>query len=154
MKHFIISMAMVSALLLFPGVLPAEERPLIQDEATPPGGDTRLPVGPMLLGSYGIVAVAFGAGFGWQAYQENEDFNTRVDDGYPYATDALADDIRKHAIAADILMFSGAAAAIGGLVWWLVDDDYDKPRKKNKERTSAGWRPMIGPAHASVTFEF
>jgi hypothetical protein len=154
MKQSVISMVMVSALLLIPGVLSAKKPPLDQDEATPRDGETGLPLGPLLLGSYGLVAVAFGAGFGWQAYQENEDFNTRVDGSYPYATDALADDIRKHAIAADVLMFSGAAAVIGGLVWWLVDDDYDKPGKKNKETTSARWRPVIGPAHASVTFEF
>ncbi|MDJ0761622.1 MAG: hypothetical protein QNJ97_01430 [Myxococcota bacterium] len=117
--------------------------------------DTTLPMGPLILGSMGAVVVVVGAGFGWQAYEENEDFNTAGTGDqagtYPLATDALADDIETHALVANILMFSGSAMILGGILWWLLDDDGDERRKQT---ATAHWRPRVGPRGAGIAVSF
>ncbi len=149
MKTLTISMVMGSMIALGPGILSAEESPPSDDQGRV---DTALPVGPILMGSFGIVTVVAGAGFGWQAYQENEDYKKKVGDAYPLATQKLADDIKRHAITADILMFSGGALVLGGVLWWLLDDRRGK--RKRGDQTALVWHPKVGPGHASLAIEF
>jgi hypothetical protein len=157
------SLALISMLIVVqlsaPGL--ADEPPTQSDSSPEAGG--KLPLGPIMLGSLGLVGVAVGSGLGWQAKQEYDQFNesnTGVadpfgqasDKAYPNASDELADDIENHALAANILMFAGIAAAGGAIIWWLVDDDY---KEKNKvELETAAWHPEVGPGHLGLRVEF
>ena len=136
------------------GVARAEEPPANNAKGPQKEVKSALPIGPILLGSIGLVTVAVGAGFGWQAYEENDDYSMEVDGEYPLATEELADDIEKHALAANILMFSGAAVVVGSLLWWILDDDYDNETKGQAQESTAKWRPMLGPGHAGLKIEF
>lgn len=119
--------------------------------------ETKLPIGPILLGSLGVTTLVVGAGLGWQVYEENKDFNDKADDGtYPLATDKLADGIETHSIVADVFMFGGLAIVIGSVLWWLIDDDYDleSDSVEKGELSDARWRPEIGLGQANLTIEF
>lgn len=125
--------------------------------------ETDLPIGPLLLGSFGAVVVAVGAGFGWQAKQEYDDFNKKEPSPQPgqlvysKATNDLSDDIRAHSIAANILMFSGVAAVAGGLIWWLVGKKNDTSESGDSTSTvekSASLTPLLGPGHAGISVQF
>jgi len=121
--------------------------------------DTRLPVGPLLLGGFSLVLVAVGAGFGWQASQEYDDWKAaRTDARYAADPDAgqarvdeLADDVRAHAITANVLMFSGAALTAVSVLWWLLRDG---SRKEKKSESETAWRPILGPGHAGFEVGF
>jgi hypothetical protein len=114
-----------------------------QDPAPP---DTSLPMGPILLGSFGVVTVAVGAGLGWQADQENDDFDKTP-------TTSLADDVETHALVADILMFGGGALVAGSVLWWLLSDD-DEPAPEKVEASAARVTPVVGPGQVGLTAEF
>ena len=160
MKSFTIAAIMGWLVVLGPEAVSADEPSRNSDEGSQPDvyvkhDYIKPPMGPILMSSYGLVTIAVGAGFALQAYQENKDFNKKVDGEYPLATKSLADDIKAHAITADIFMFSGLALAVGGVLWWYLDDDYTWGKsKKQKNETAFKWRPMIGPTHASVVAEF
>ncbi len=123
--------------------------------------ESDLPLGPLLLGSFGAVFLAVGAGFGWQAKEEYDDFNeasTSPQPGgplYPKASDDLAADIRAHSIVANVLMFSGVAAMAGGIIWWLVDKKDDNPESgASQGEKSVSITPLLGPGHAGLSLEF
>jgi hypothetical protein len=114
-------------------------------------------MGPILLGGFSLVLVATGAGFGWQASQEYDDWkDARRDPAYatdPGAgqanVDELADDVRTHSITANVLMFSGAALAAVSILWWVLrDDPDDRPAKET------AWRAGFGPGGASLELSF
>jgi hypothetical protein len=114
--------------------------------------DTKLHVGPMVLVSFSAVAIAVGAGFGWEAKELHDDWETARDSGDPsFEMDGLADDVRKYSITGDVLMFGGAAFAIVGTVWWIVAAKRDKAERT--ERPLA-FRPLLGPAQAGAVVEF
>ena len=131
---------------------PAKSAHLKSDTPT-----SSLPMGPIFLGSFGLVTAAFGAGFGWQAHQELKDYNERSvdecgDEIYPNATSELADDIKWHTIAADVMLFGGAAMVIGGVVWWVVAE---KQKKRSREPARiAATRPNVGVDRLGLTVEF
>ncbi|MDD5309745.1 MAG: hypothetical protein PHU25_20705 [Deltaproteobacteria bacterium] len=108
--------------------------------------DTSLPMGPILLGSFGVVTVAVGAGFGWQADEENDDFNKTP-------TKALADDVEMHALVADVLMFGGGALVLGGVLWWLLSDSGEDAPEQAGAKT-AHVEPVVGPGRIGLTAEF
>jgi hypothetical protein len=115
--------------------------------------DTRLHVGPMVLVGFSAVAIAVGAGFGWEADQLYDDWKLARDAGDPYGEmGGLADDVRGYSITADVLMFGGAAFAIVGTVWWIVAAKRDKAARK--EDPSVAFRPLLGPAQAGAIVEF
>jgi ABC-type transport system involved in cytochrome c biogenesis permease subunit len=154
MKHMVVTTVVLWAFLLQSAALSAEESPEDTSKENASEVDTKLPIGPILVGSFGLVTVAVGAGFAWQAYEENDDYNTEMDGQYPFATNKLADDIKTHAIVADVLMFGGGAVVIASLLWWLIDDDYDTETKGEIEVSTAKWRPVIGPGQAGLIVEF
>lgn len=133
-----------------------------ETNAEPEQVDTELPMGPILLGSFGLVAVAVGAGFGWQADQEHDSFNeaaTATVNGqdvttYPNASDSLADDIETHAIAADVLMFGGVAVVGVSVLWYLLDPRYHRTAENDAASQTAAWRPAVGPNEVSLTVQF
>jgi len=115
--------------------------------------DTRLHVGPMLLVGFSVVAIAVGAGFGWEADQLYDDWKEARDAGDPYGEmDALADDVRGYSVTADVLMFGGAAFAIAGTVWWIVAVRRDKAARRGGLATA--FRPLLGPAQVGAIVEF
>ena len=81
-----------------------EQAPPIPQEV-----DTKLPIGPLALGSMGVVAIAVGAGFGWQASEEYDNYNETP-------SEKLADDVESQSVAANVLIFGGVATVIGGAV--------------------------------------
>ncbi len=142
--------------IVFPCGLAWAEEPQQEETHTIPGSvDTKLPMGPILLGSMGAVLVVVGAGFGWQSYQENEDFNKEQNGVHTFATEDLADDIEKHTLAANILMFGGTAVVAASILWLLLDDDYKTETKGEAQGDlEAKWRPVLGPGRAGMTVEF
>ena len=152
MRNAFLLVVMLSIMLSGNHVLAEEGGDGNEDESV----ETKLPMGPILLGSFGLTTVVIGAGLGWQAYEENKDFNKEENGSYPLATNKLADDIETHCIVADVLMFGGLAVMIGSVLWWLIDDDYDleSDRAEKGALSTARWRPGIGPGQASLTIEF
>jgi hypothetical protein len=116
--------------------------------------DTDLPMGPILLGSFGLVLVGVGAGFGWQASEEHEDWEDARKAGDPAGEmDELADDVQAHSIAANVLMFGGAGIAAVSLILLLVSGG-DDDREAAQETASVAWRPELGPAHVGLAARF
>ena len=123
--------------------------------------DTDLPMGPILLGSFSLVIVAVGAGFGWQADQEHDDWKAAKSDpmyaAEPEAgqerVDALADDVRKHSIAANTLMFGGLALLASSVIWWIVDAGGDE-EESSDDGGAVAWYPAVGPGQASLGITF
>jgi hypothetical protein len=117
--------------------------------------DTDLPLGPILVGSFGVVLVAVGAGFGWQADQEHEDWDAARKAGDPEGQmDGLSDDVRAHSIAANVLMFSGAGIAALSLIWLLVSGGDDDEPGGQGEVATALWRPELGPGRVGLSLQF
>ena len=118
--------------------------------------ETPVLVGPIIIGSYGIVMIAVGAGFGWQADQDYDKYNTFENNTYQYATDELADDIETYSTVANVLMFTGLGVVVGSVIWGVVAGVAKKKERKEKAdaRLSAKWRPLIAPNQAGVTVEF
>ena len=158
MKFFTFIVILSWLVVFGPGPVSADESLQSSEEDRQADGverdEAKLPIGPILMSSYGLVTIAMGAGFALQAYQENDNFNKKVNGEYPLATKSLADDIKAHALTANILMFSGLALAAGGVLWWYLNDDYTWGNSRKKQRTALKWRPMLGPTHASVIAEF
>jgi hypothetical protein len=127
-------------------------------ETTPSDDKAETPVlvGPIIMGSFGVVMIAVGAGFGWQADQEYDQYNTFENNTYPYATKDLADDIETHATVANVLMFTGLGVVVGSVIWGVIVGVAKKKERKEKAdaRLSAKWRPLIAPNQAGVTVEF
>jgi hypothetical protein len=153
MERVFIVTLLVSVIVFGPGKLSAGE-PSESSEGGESDQKSKLPIGPILMGSYGLVTIAMGAGFGLQAYQENEDFNKEEDGQYPLASESLADDITAHSIAANVLMFSGLAVVLGGILWWALDDDYHSKRAKKEQKAALRLRPLIGPTQTGVAAAF
>lgn len=158
MKAHRMVIAILGLILFFAGSVSADEMPSNTVDAGDRSHDVendgaKLPMGPIFITTYGLVTVCLGAGFGLQAYQENKDFNKKEDGRYPLASKSLADDIKAHSIVANVLMFGGAAAVIGGVLWWLLDDNYKRGNAR-KRASAFNWSPVIGPNHASVVAEF
>jgi hypothetical protein len=152
-------MARFTAILLFAALASAAATSSAQ-AAEPADGagpqldvDTHLHIAPMVLVGFSAVAIAVGAGFGWEADQLYDDWKAARDAGDPYgAMPGLKDDVRKHSITADVLMFGGAAFAVVGTVWWIVAAKRDKAERAGK--ATASFRPLLGPAQAGAIVDF
>lgn len=142
------------------GIPARAEQPVDAPVAEPNADvDTHLPMGPILLGSFGAVAVLVGAGFGWQAKGEYDRFNERDPNAkydtqlvYPRATQSQADDIRNHVIVADVLMFGGAVAVGASLLWGLLGRK--KAAGMKAEVKAASLTPSIAPNRLGLVVEF
>jgi hypothetical protein len=147
-------------------LLALASRATLAQEALDPGAgaasprletDTRLPMGPILLGGFSLALVAAGAGFGWQASEENDDWKAaQTDPAYASDPDAgqariddLADDVRVHSITANVLMFSGAALAAVSILWWVLRDDPEE-----SPATETAWRAGFGPGFGTLEVDF
>jgi hypothetical protein len=136
------------------GVARAQDGPALGADPAGPEleVDTDLPVGPLLLGGFGLTLVAVGAGFGWQAKQEHDDWQDARDAGDPMGEmGALADDVQAHSITANVLMFSGAGLVAISVIWWLVGGDDDEGESSD---AVALWHPQLGPGQAGLVVQF
>jgi hypothetical protein len=137
--------------MLFAGPATAQDIEARQDAPAEREVSTHLPLAAIFLGSLGAITVAVGAGFGWQADQEYDDYNAKP-------TEELADDVEMHAIVADVLMFTGGAAVIGSALWWWLGYDDDETAHQgtgaSAELSAARWRAIVGPGQAGLTIEF
>lgn len=116
--------------------------------------DTRIPMAPIFLTGFSAVAIAIGGGLGWQADQYYDDWKAARDAGDPYGEmDGLADDVRSHSIAADVLLFGGAAGAAIGVVWWIVAARRGRDRGERPE-AAVSLRPALGPGLTGAAIGF
>ena len=111
---------------------------------------TDFPVGPVILGAYGVVTIVIGAGFGWQADQEYDNWKEARDSGDAAATKRLADDVDAHSIAANVLLFGGTALLATSVIWWLLSGGDDEDDGAGEARVQAAAGP--GQAGIYVTF--
>ena len=124
--------------------------------ASRPGrdSDTGLHIGPIILGSFSVVAIGVGAGFGWQADQEYDDWKSAQSAGDGDEMDDLSDDVHKHSIAANILIFGGLAGVATGILWFIVSRASDDDENETRVGMTARWRPVIGPGQAGLSLKF
>ncbi len=116
--------------------------------------DTGLQIGPILLGSFSVVAIGVGAGFGWQADQEYDDWKNAQSAGDGNEMDDLSDDVHKHSIAANILIFGGLAGVASSILWFIVARASANDENKTRVGMTARWQPVIGPGRAGLSLEF
>lgn len=150
------SLVVALAFVAFCGAARGQERTELGTEPARPelDVDTDLPIGPLLLGSFGLTMVAVGAGFGWQADQEYEDWDEARKAGDPAGEmDGLADDVKAHSIAANVLMFGGAGIAAISVIWLLVGGGDDEDDREG-QATASALSPMIGAGSAGLTVQF
>jgi hypothetical protein len=149
------ALVLCAAILALAASATAGEATLGTDAGAGPrlDADTHIPMGPIFLTSFSAVAIAIGAGLGWQADQYDDQWKKARDAGDPYnEMGDLSDDVQSHAIAADVLMFGGAAGAVIGIVWWIVAAKHDKAERGGSR--TAYFRPILGPAQAGAAVEF
>lgn len=124
---------------------------------------TQLPLGPIFLTSFSSVAVIIGAGIGWQAHLEYDDWqdlnNTQTTsqadfDAIQLQMDDLSDDIKAHSIAANIFMFGGLAGVTAGIIWWAVVKKSAKREKNPSDKISSRIIPQIAPGHLGLGISF
>ncbi len=116
--------------------------------------DTDLQMGPILLGSFSVVAIGVGAGFGWQADQEYDDWKSAQSAGDGDEMDDLSDDVHKHSTAANILIFGGLAGVATAVLWFIIGRASDDDEDQASVEMTARWRPVIGPGRAGLSLEF
>ena len=116
--------------------------------------DTDLQMGPILLGSFSVVAIGVGAGFGWQADQEYEDWKSAQSAGDGDEMDDLSDDVHTHSVAANILIFGGLAGVATAILWFIVGRSSDDDENEASAEMTARWRPVIGPGRAGLSLKF
>ena len=116
--------------------------------------DTDLQMGPILLGSFSVVAIGVGAGFGWQADQEYDDWKAAQSAGDGDEMDDISDDVRSHSVVANILIFGGLAGVATAVLWFIVGRASDDDEGEASVEMTARWRPVIGPGHAGLSLEF
>ncbi len=116
--------------------------------------DTDLQMGPILLGSFSVVAIGVGAGFGWQADQEYDDWKSAQSAGNGDEMDDLSDDVHNHSLVANILIFGGLAGVATAVLWFIVGRASDDDENEASVEMTARWRPVIGPGHAGLSLEF
>ena len=116
--------------------------------------DTDLQMGPILLGSFSVVAIGVGAGFGWQADQEYDDWKDAQSAGDGDEMDDLSDDVHTHSLAANILIFGGLAGVATSILWFIVASASDDDENGASVGMTARWRPVIGPGQAGLSLRF
>ena len=144
-----------AALFLAAATATAGEVALASDAGAGPhlAVDTHIPMGPILLTSFSLAIVAVGAGFGWEAHQDYDNWKQARDTGDPNGDmHGIADDVHAHSIAADVLMFGGAAAAIVGIVWWIGAAKHAKAERALP--AAVAFHPVIGPMQAGAVIDF
>lgn len=115
--------------------------------------DTNLRIGPMILTSFSLCTVAVGAGFGWQADQEYDNWKAAQNAGDGQEMDRIADDVKTHSVVGNVLMFTGAALAATGIIWWIVSARKNRAKREEGEGLAL-WQPFIGPGSASLVVRF
>lgn len=119
-------------------LVPAPAQSTPEPQPQPMDSDARgsLPVGPLVLGGSGVLALGFGLAVGVLMQQAQHDYSKRVV-RTPDQAKRADDDVkfgRRQALTADVLMGVGGAA-IAASVIWLVAAGRDEP----------------APAHAALT---
>jgi hypothetical protein len=150
----VLAVAVALALLVSGGTVLAQQQldPGADAAASELDVDTDLPLAPILLGSFGLVLVGVGAGFGWQADQEHDRWDEARKAGDPNGQmDGLADDIKAHSIAANVLMFSGAGIAAISVIWLIAGSGDEEAEGAS---ATALLTPDIGPGRAGLTLTF
>ena len=109
--------------------------------------DTELPVGPLLVGGLGATMIAVGAGFGWQADQEYDEYKSSPSAG-------LADDVENHALTANLLMFSGGAVVLVSVIWWLFSLGDNEESDTTFQLSISSWTPVYAPRRIGLSVTF
>ncbi len=157
MRNLIVCTTLIAALMASTNV--NADEPAItagDEEASGPSGevDTGLPMGAILFTSFSVCVVAVGAGFGWQADTEYDSWKAAQKAGDGEAMDDIAADVKKHSIAANVLLFGGAALTAVGIIWWVIAARKDDESLRLKGGATVSWRPLLGPTHAGLSVEF
>lgn len=127
----------------------ATETTAERDGASPSEGSSRSVVGPAVLLAVGGGALVSALGVGLAANGQYNDLEDRCPGGTCSFDEAAdIDRLRRMTLTSDALLAVGGAAAIGGLVWWLVSrsdgDDAEATSSDDDARSRASVRPVLG----------
>lgn len=115
-------------------------------EAEPESATSSLPLGPVLLGGGGLALVAAGIVVGALASSTEDDYASQEIDTEAQAK--RADDLRvrgqNEALAANILLGTGASALVAAGIWYLLQ------AQSEREPETASVRPMLAPGSAGL----
>lgn len=122
---------------------PSGDEPEASEELDEGGG---LPLGPMLLGGGGLSLIAAGLVVGVMANASEDDYASRTIDtvGQAKQADAVRERGESEALAANVLLGTGAAALIAAGVWYALDGEAESGSAHAK------LRPVLGPQSAGL----
>jgi hypothetical protein len=125
--------------------LPPQTEPPIAIEREP---DRGVPLGPVLLGGGGLLLITTGVVVGAIASATEDEYASRTIDTPERAKAAtvLRENGKDQALAANVLLGTGAAALVGAGVWFVLAGGFDS----EYERSQASLRPMLGPGNAGL----
>jgi hypothetical protein len=120
--------------------------PVTGREAEPESASSSLPLGPVLLGGGGLALVAAGIVIGAMASSTEDDYASLQIDTEAHAR--RADDLRvrgqNEALAANILLGTGASALVAAGIWYVLD------AQSEREPEAASVRPLLAPGSAGL----
>jgi hypothetical protein len=108
-----------------------------------------LPLGPVLLGGGGLSLVVAGVVVGAMASATEDEYASRTIEsaGQAERADALRERGKSEALAANVLLGTGAAAIVAAGVWYLLDMPAAEHAPAHARLT-----PVLGPSSAGVLF--
>lgn len=125
----------------------AEETPAEVDASTESSAAS--PVGPVVTMSLGGGLLIAGAVMAAVAQSRHSFLTEQCPMGRcPPELRDDADELDRAALAADVLVMSGAAAALGGVLWFLLQGDDDEAS------TEASVQPILGPSEVGLRGRF
>jgi hypothetical protein len=135
--------------ILDPTIVPPLPEPNVPDESAE-SATRPLPVLPIVLTAVGAGLVTTGIVFGLAKNSTQDQYESLpiTDEGSASKAEDLIDQGETEALLSNVFIGVGAAALVGGVVWWIVDansHDSDAEAYSRADESSIALMPSIGP---------
>lgn len=110
------------------------------------------PIGALVLGGAGVLALGAGAGFGLAMLDTQDEYDA-LDVSSPLQADAARDKLdqgRTQALLASVLLGAGGTAIAASAIWLAIELTDGEPAGDTMLQRTA-LRPWIGPGHAGLS---